>query len=518
MSNPVNNDMDLLISLYLDGEIDQQGFSELNAWLKEDRAHVAYFVDRVADHCRTSELVSGEFNLPFLVPEQEGVFQDSSEPEDDLPTIQFAAPDRLTKQQYASAFSYVLRHTFTPKRIAGLATAAVLLLGVTLVFVLTGSADDANPTPDLAETPNDRTNEPGLIGTDNPSAPSIVATLTAERDAAWDRRPGQDLYAGQRITLNDGFAEITTARGAVAILEAPVTIELLDHNALHLHIGKLVGICETESSKGFVVRTEHAEITDIGTRFGVALDATGNLLAEVFDGRITIKPATDQSADALELTVGESASVDTRGRMIDPKRFSSDTFARLQAASQLAITLEGQVRWSTNVFAGQAQAEWTNDKRAMLVEELRDHTLQTDITLTHHEPGTHQSFKTHGSATIPAGTTIRSYLVIHAPGEAEGWNSVVQASVAFDAEILGIIANDRDWKGFVKATQTQAGVLKPNPRMYLESLGPDHPEESADLVQWNQDKRTLVFRILTSNQGVDAFRVIVREPTETTTP
>ena len=72
------------------------------------------------------------------------------------------------------------------------------------------------------------------IGPDQPG-PRVLATT--EHDAVWDRQPGEDLYAGQRLTLTQGFAEITTTRGAVAILEAPVTIELLNNdNALRLHL------------------------------------------------------------------------------------------------------------------------------------------------------------------------------------------------------------------------------------------------------------------------------------------
>ena len=135
--------------------------------------------------------------------------------------------------------------------------------------------------------------EPDRIVEDRPDTPEVdttrvVATLIAEHDAVWDRRPGEELYVGQRLTLAKGFAEITTEEGAIVILEAPAIVELLDsNNALYLHTGKLVGLCHTESSKGFVVKTDHADVTDLGTEFGVEAGPDG-IEATVFVGEVEI--------------------------------------------------------------------------------------------------------------------------------------------------------------------------------------------------------------------------------------
>ena len=181
----------------------------------------------------------------------------------------------------------------TPIRHAALwaGLAACLMIAVTLTLVLITGSSNPNPTAQQNDT------NPTTLRTTPATNP--VATLTATHNAVWTSSqaegasapgssgsltPGSNLYPNQRLTLTAGFAEITTKRGAVAILEAPATIELLDNNnALRLHTGKLVGICETASSKGFVVRTPHMDITDLGTRFGAlssisVLTQTTNLL------------------------------------------------------------------------------------------------------------------------------------------------------------------------------------------------------------------------------------------------
>lgn len=202
------------------------------------------------------------------------------------------------------------------------AVAAVLILGLILFLFFGGPGDSSHP-PKVAEN---TLAEPRID-----SIP-IVATLTAERDAVWDSRPGEELYAGQRFTLLQGFAEITTGRGAVAILEAPAMLELLkSDNAIHLHAGKLVAICETESSKGFTVHTATLDITDLGTRFGVDADDRAAEV-HVFEGAVTaIRPDALAGVKPTSIIAGESASTSSGTSQIVVKVPDTERFAAMQA-------------------------------------------------------------------------------------------------------------------------------------------------------------------------------------------
>jgi anti-sigma factor RsiW len=193
-----------------------------------------------------------------------------------------------------------------PALIGGIA--AVLALALVLIVFFSGPSNTPSNAPaPLASTPQDE--------------PVVVATLTATHNAQWAEgasapgsapRPGDALAAGQRLNLTAGFAEITTNRGAVAIIEAPATIELLDNdNALRLHSGKLVGICETESSKGFLVRTPHLDVIDLGTEFGVEVRADAVEVC-VFTGEvnlavpgITAQPLTSNRAARFVTDTGQ---------------------------------------------------------------------------------------------------------------------------------------------------------------------------------------------------------------------
>ncbi len=202
----------------------------------------------------------------------------------------------------------VVRQYVIPRlAIYGGVAAAVALAVVLLVNLIGPGADPAGPGADHFASEA----EP-------PTLP--VAQVTDELNAAWrlDNAPkelpvGSKLWPSQRLTLTRGFAEITTGRGAVALLEAPCTIELTgSDNALRLHRGRLVGTCETPASRGFVVQTDQARIIDLGTSFGVQAAPGAENMVHVFEGEVAVKPEgrDDAHQPMRTLTKGQSLDLD----------------------------------------------------------------------------------------------------------------------------------------------------------------------------------------------------------------
>jgi ferric-dicitrate binding protein FerR (iron transport regulator) len=230
-------------------------------------------------------------------------------------------PSSLSTSDVIGVVGYLARHALDskPARLVAMGLAAAACLALMLVLI--------DP---FAQDPGDRLAADSIqppLGNTEDAAPiaTPVATITAIHNAAWSNAsaerasargssltPGSNLHPGDRLTLTAGFAEITTNDGAIAILQAPATVELLDNdNAIHLHAGKLVGLCHTESSKGFVVKTAHADITDLGTEFGVALLPDGVKIT-VFVGEIAVK-TTDEPSRVI--THGQTGRVTTeRGK------------------------------------------------------------------------------------------------------------------------------------------------------------------------------------------------------------
>ncbi|MEM9346393.1 MAG: LamG-like jellyroll fold domain-containing protein [Planctomycetota bacterium] len=224
-----------------------------------------------------------------------------------------STPRSLSNKHYVSALSYVFDHVVTPKRLSILAAAAALLLGVVLSIVFLTGGDK---TPETDAVPDFTQATPTL----DPNR--VVATVTGQVNAQWVSANGQGalpdrmlLAVNQRLTLVEGFAEITTNRGAKVMVQAPATIETTDSdNAIRLHRGKLVGFCETPSSKGFTVHVPGMDVVDLGTRFGVEADAEAGSTVIVMQGSVRAEP-TPESPLAFEPVVLEQ----DEARRIEPE-------------------------------------------------------------------------------------------------------------------------------------------------------------------------------------------------------
>jgi len=496
------------IEAYLSGEPTAEDLRVLEAWLKADPVNAKAFMQALHFRELVGERIRERGNdtadVLAELAQLEAMAQTVTVPLDDGVNTKHAAVDTdanaLSGHDYLAAVSYLLRHGLPARAVALAAIAAMILIALLLVAPWgDGPVDTTTPAaPDTAQQ-------------DPPDNTTHVATLSAQHDATWAEgalAPGSQLRAGTRLTLTAGFAEITTERGAIAILEAPATVELLDNNnALRLHAGKLVGICETESSKGFVVRTPNMDITDLGTRFGVVVQKQGNTLAQVFDGKVVVTPKTQSgiAAEPIELVGGEAHAVDTAGQAIAPQRFEADAFTSLRLAGSGIVSLTGEADLAPRPIADSDTAA-AQKGRVTLYQELRGHRLASAIGLTFATPGRYNDFKETRSS-VPAGTVIRTYILWH---PSSGDEKLTRGSVTFEGEVLGAVANERDWQAFVDATPSAAEqVCKSGRHAALESVpaGSGNPNEQFTL---SDDRKTLQFQF--RSQGGDALRVIVREP------
>lgn len=167
-----------------------------------------------------------------------------------------------------------------------LATAAVLLVVVSLLWTLQGT-----PTP---------------------TGP-VAGQLVAQSQALW-AHPWHKLAAGMplhmdELVLEQGAAEVALSQGACVIIQAPATFQLLDGNQLALTQGKLYARVPTEA-QGFVVQTPFATWTDLGTELGVLVDPNGPAEGHVFVGRVEVTTTQQESAT---LNAGRAARVEKGG-------------------------------------------------------------------------------------------------------------------------------------------------------------------------------------------------------------
>ena len=309
------------IQRYFEGELSSQELQSFNAALQESAALRRLFLNYSQQSSAMMEVlgVRSYDSIQSLDPADDDDLDWVTKLEtENQHSAQADDFDRksITARQFLSITGYMLGQVLTSKpayKTYGIA--AGVILAITLIFVFIGGGE-APTGPFAGQVPGvDAQNDPPSV------SPEVVATLTAQHDAQWASdapTTGAALASGQRLTLTHGLAEVTTSSGAVAIVQAPTTIELINDNALRLYRGRLVGRCETPGSKGFVVETPTARVIDLGTEFGVSVDDMGTTDTHVFSGEVALSQAraTDGN-NAQLLTEGMARRVSADGSRIE---------------------------------------------------------------------------------------------------------------------------------------------------------------------------------------------------------
>ena len=516
-----------LLEAYFNGDALPETLEAMEAWLSADPKHPRI----LAEYGLIDRLIAHEQRQS----DAKAIFASLLEAEEAAEPIPFpcseafvaknADTDResISFQQACSVIGYAVTQALKARvgTIAGVA-ASLVVTAALIVF--------------LATRPNTPSDTPPIVD-HTPIAKPVVATLTAEHNATWQSAegalaPGSQLRAGQTLTLTAGFAEITTQRGAVAILEAPATIELINHsNTIRLNAGKLMGICETKSSKGFVVRTPHMEVTDLGTRFGVDATEERQTVVHVLDGQVEVawQNKTDVAIQRRAVDAGQAMLADTTGLAkrvaFEPKRFVADLDdARMRPGFA-----------GTNaVWLGRVSGDLSQDKReadALLVFlEQQGFVLEQDITVDFNPEHPWDPQGPTGQYVVAAGERVDVYLLHF--DLANGHARPEELVLAFGRPILGVIVS-QDVLNQTDAALGDAGVKYPvfapgselsgngprglnhRPIDSLRELGLD--ESRNDLAAISPDGTELRLRLwggmAEASAKMDQVRVLVRAET-----
>jgi hypothetical protein len=133
------------------------------------------------------------------------------------------------------------------------------------------------------------------------------------------------LRLGQKLRLEKGIAQVTYSNRAVVILEGPASFTVDSPKSGYLSRGKLTARADTEQSRQFTIGTPFARFVDLGTEFGVMVDAQGRAAVAVFEGKVNAeaKLADGRWTTPISLQEGE-AVVCERTKFIHQVALRSD--------------------------------------------------------------------------------------------------------------------------------------------------------------------------------------------------
>jgi hypothetical protein len=141
-----------------------------------------------------------------------------------------------------------------------------------------------------------------------------VATLADSLNAKWVDARGAT-QTGTRLPINktpillsEGLAELHFDNNAKVVVEGPAEFLILAADRIGLNYGKVYATVPKEAV-GFSIYAKHAKIIDLGTEFGVAVDAFGDTRLHVIEGKTALLVGDNSTLGSMEIGRGVAKKV-----------------------------------------------------------------------------------------------------------------------------------------------------------------------------------------------------------------
>lgn len=181
--------------------------------------------------------------------------------------------------------------------------------------------------------------QPTTIGADG-RKPDVVGTpdavVTNQIDARFadgaDRiETGQPLD-GKWIRMTSGIVQVEFASGAQLALQGPAELRVDSDMECFLQNGTLTVLAPPEASR-FTVKSPTGNVIDLGTEFGIVVDAEGQMDVHVLDGEVEVEVGDDERRKLVE---NEAATIDPQKKQIEDTAIDRDAFEPIRHETLLA--------------------------------------------------------------------------------------------------------------------------------------------------------------------------------------
>jgi hypothetical protein len=267
----LSDELKNLIDEYLTGAIEDDGVKRLDELLRADADARLYFVKYCRLHTDIYEVARASRATTSALKSLEMLDEKVEKP-----PIVVAVPSQKS----------VVSRTWIPLSVAA-AVALVALAGVLHTSSKNGSAEHP------------------------------IAWVMNAQNCVWKEElsPSNDMRAGKRLVLERGLVEISFESGASLVLEGPANLELISSNSARLLRGKLSAKVPKRAT-GFSVISPQGKVIDIGTEFGMSVDAEGITDVYVFKGEV--KALAGAEKDSVSLKEKQAARIQTDGVSVKP--------------------------------------------------------------------------------------------------------------------------------------------------------------------------------------------------------
>ena len=448
----MSNDFDRLISEYLDEALSAEEQQQLEDWIKADPKNARRFAKAAMLHDR----------LHFAI-------------NDAVETTEQAPLQSVTPAPAPQPAQYL----WIRERLLPLA-AAIILLGIIVYQIVptTSWRDGTDPNQ-------------GTFAT-------LAQAWEVKYQSPTELVLGERLSSGQ-IELASGLIRLQFDSGVEVTLEGPASYHLKNGSETELSSGRLTAQVPPEA-EGFRVITPTADVTDLGTAFGVELNQDGSSRVTVFEGEVIVSSPGSESATSV--TEGKALLVNT-DNISSPTEYDVTTFER-------HWPIASGIRSSTGAF--HLIPHWRSLRRArsdtQIFVRLEPYigTLNKALPTNISKPGNYRLRRQLTPRILPTGQAIRSYILHYQPQEILSPEEArrLVGKITFDRPILGLITGHEELKASAQRfSHRSAGEQQPRRQLNFNS-GP-----AGDIVELSSDRRTLSLDLASPMFSSDLIRVIV---------
>ena len=444
--------MNELIDRYLDDDLSAEEQQQLATWIKSRPDNAQQFAKAVMLHDRLQNEI--RHGIPTMDDSKE--YSDRSDP------IPLPKPSPLN-----------------PRRL--LKIAASIALTLTVIYSMS-RPDRQNPTIHSKE--------------------AAFATLVHAVDAQYNSAAGLQLghrFASEHLSLASGFVRLQFDSGVEVTLQGPAEYEFISHEQTRLSEGRLTASVPP-GGEGFRVVTPNAEITDLGTAFGLELDATGASLVSVFSGEVAVAKTGSPSSQSLK--EGEALKIEN-ARAPSSMAFDPSRFEKHWPVSSGIEGSSGAFRlippWRRLRFA-------RSDNRIFVRQEGFVGALHKPLEVNISKPGRYTRERQLTPLALPTGQNVKALILHYQPLEPRLRGDVKRliGEITFARPILGLITQHEELKASARRfSNMSAGESHRRRELNLNGT------PVGDIIELSSDRRTLRLNLASPMFSSDLIRVIV---------
>ncbi len=126
----------------------------------------------------------------------------------------------------------------------------------------------------------------------------------------------EPIPTGQVYRLSEGVLRCDFDCGAQVVVEGPAEFEVTGEKAIALRLGRMMVLCATKETHGFVVELPKGRVVDLGTEFGIEVAASGESLVFVTEGEVQFFSGEARPPSSFVLRADEAMRVSQRNEPV----------------------------------------------------------------------------------------------------------------------------------------------------------------------------------------------------------